>query len=240
MPSSILSWTLALALATTSTPAPPDELDPRARELLERGIAAYERGDFPAAIAAFEEGYAIQPAPVFLYTWAQAARYMDDCETAVELYDRFLATDPPVEQRTATEEYRAKCIPPTEPPSGAVLPAPPPRVVEPQAIETAPVDEAPPAAAPRRRRDPLGPSLVAIGVALTATGIGLATAGGLAARAEADARVYEDFRDQHRRKIGFLASGIPLAGIGVGLLVGGIVRLVVRRRADRSLARRSR
>jgi hypothetical protein len=247
MPSSPLSWALALLLAA-SPPADGQgkggELSPRARELLEVGTRAYERGDFAAAIAAFEEGYAVEPAPVFLYTWAQAARYMDDCAKAIELYERFLATDPPEAQRAAAEEYRAKCAPePTESP--AALPAPPPQAtaIEPRAVEpAAPVrDVDAPArerSASRRRVDPLGTSLVVVGIAVAGAGLGLTGAGIVAVRAEADATVYEGFRDHHRRKIAFLGSGIPLASIGVALLVGGIARLVAHRRSkQRTMSR---
>jgi tetratricopeptide (TPR) repeat protein len=234
MPLSSLACVLGLLLAISSAPAKTDELVPRARELLELGTEAYDRGDFAAAIAAFEAGYAVQPAPVFLYTWAQAARYMDDCETAVELYDRFLATDPPPQQRAAAQEYRAKCAP-GEPPAAAVLPTPPPSV-RPSTIQpetpTAPRVPPEPLETPPRV-DKVGTSLVTIGVLLAGAGLGLTAAGGVAVRAEADAKVYEDFRDHRRRKLAFLGSGIPLAGVGVALLVGGVVSLVQHRRATR-------
>src|SRR5688500_7808596 len=106
MPSFPITWVLAACMAFGPAPGTEERgetFDPQARALLDEGASAYARGDFTGAIAAFERGYAIDPAPVFLYAWAQAARYAGDCVAALDLYDRFLESDPPASQRTAAE-----------------------------------------------------------------------------------------------------------------------------------------
>jgi iron complex outermembrane receptor protein len=207
-------------------------VDPEARALLDEGASAYARGDFTGAIAAFERGYAIDPAPVFLYAWAQAARYAGDCVTAVELYDRFLASEPPAAQRSAAEGYRAKCaatLPPADPPSADA------NVAAPTTVATSsvppPSDAAPDEVTARPRRDRVGPALLGLGVGIALAGIGLSAVGVDAVVRQSDTTAYQDFRDLDRRKRTFFASGVPILAVGIALVIGGAIRLVRMRRA---------
>lgn len=58
------------------------------------GTAAFGRGEYAAASRAFAAGYEIEKWNGFLFAWAQAERKAKNCEKAVQLYSRFIATKP--------------------------------------------------------------------------------------------------------------------------------------------------
>jgi tetratricopeptide (TPR) repeat protein len=86
----------ALAVAEPAVPA-------QARALAERGRIAHDRGDYPAAIAAFTEAYALAPSPALLFDLAQAYRLAGRCADAAVMYRRYLANDPDPEARALAE-----------------------------------------------------------------------------------------------------------------------------------------
>jgi len=80
-----------LALALTLAPsvwadAPPDKQ--RARDAYERGTAAYKRGDFAGAAAAYAEADAIAPSDTALQAALDAAVKADDPSRGAELLER--------------------------------------------------------------------------------------------------------------------------------------------------------
>jgi tetratricopeptide (TPR) repeat protein len=75
------------------------------------GEAAYNRGDFPAAVAAFKRGFALDPnldkhSATYLYNAAQAYRQMRDCPNAAATYRKYLALgdDIPADKRAHVEQ----------------------------------------------------------------------------------------------------------------------------------------
>src|SRR5579862_8300035 len=120
-----LSLLLALALLTAALrpsrawagdadAAPRDDevdalMQPEARALYDRGLAAYQAKDYPTAIRAFEAGFALEPRREFLFANAQARRLAGDCRGAVPLYQRFLEMGPPPVQASATQIALARC-----------------------------------------------------------------------------------------------------------------------------------
>ena len=87
----------ALALALTVAPtafadAPADKQ--RAREAYERGTAAYKRGDFAGAAAAYAEADAIAPSDTALQAGLDAAVKADDPVRGAELLERALTRTP--------------------------------------------------------------------------------------------------------------------------------------------------
>ncbi|HET6582616.1 MAG TPA: hypothetical protein VFG69_04200 [Nannocystaceae bacterium] len=203
---------------------------------VEAGEAAYREGRWDEASAAFAAAYDDTGDPTFLYTRAQAERRAGRCETAVDLYTKFLATSPPEEAARAAGQYRDECralLPPE--------PEPTPAVTSPTVTpDTMPADEpAKPATPPRKwSRDPAGGALVGVGAAALVTGavlVGLAYRDVDRAPGAGDDRRYGDRVDRaHRLEI---AGGTVLA-VGSALVVGGIVRwLVVRSRSAGSTRR---
>ena len=89
------------------TDAVPTQIPAKARSLADRGRAAHDAGDYPAAIAAFIQAYVIAPNPALLFNLAQAYRLQGNCDDAALMYRRYLATGPGPEQRALAETHLA-------------------------------------------------------------------------------------------------------------------------------------
>lgn len=100
---------LSLSL-TIATVAPGGLLsDPAAQAKLGEAREAFERADYSAAAAAIEAAYLIEPAPGLLYPWAQAERQAGECESAIDLYRRFIETNPEPELVEAARGNIGRC-----------------------------------------------------------------------------------------------------------------------------------
>jgi hypothetical protein len=215
---------LALTLSATLALAGPAG---DASSAVQRAEAAYVAEDWNAASKAFEEAYAADPNPVFLYARAQAERLAGRCTVALDLYDRFLATKPPKEAEQEARINRARCE--------AVVEAPPPPDVEP-----GPGDEGSDGpATPPWYKDPVGGSLVGVGVVTTAIGggllgIALANDGDAVAADNEDAFIEAKDSAKVRHRV-----GIALVSVGVALAVAGAIRwgLVARRTSSERRAK---
>jgi len=132
-----LSTLCALLVLAASAPAFADapakvDIPAKARALADRGRARHEAGDYPGAIAAFTEAYALAPSPALLFNLAQSYRLGGQCQDASTMYNRFLATDPPAEARSLAETNLIavdQCVAALRP-----VPVPPPPIVA--AVET--------------------------------------------------------------------------------------------------------
>jgi tetratricopeptide (TPR) repeat protein len=208
-----LAALLAALAAVPSTPwaQPAPAPAPEPDDPVQRALALYGEGRFAEAAVAFEQAYTKSPDPALLYAWAQALRQGGGCERAIEIYDRFLASEPNPTDRDAAIAGRAECI--------AKRPVPPPP--EETARPTTPA-----VVAPAERpwyRDGVGAILIGAGA------VGLATGGGLYlwARSSADGgETYGDAvnaldRARERRTI-----AVVVAGVGGALAVAGLVRLL--------------
>ena len=107
--------------APSPTPAdtPADSTDARARAaaLVERGHAAYDRADYPAALAAFEEAHALRPSPKLHYNLGvchqrlmesaaargDAAAESAHAVAAIDAFNRYLVERPTADDRTEVE-----------------------------------------------------------------------------------------------------------------------------------------
>ncbi len=93
---------------------------PTAETLYTEGRAAYDRGDFRAAITAWNTSYELSRETELLFDLAQAYRLSGDCATAISTYDDFIACAPDAEQRPLAEdlvrELRPKCVATKQPP----------------------------------------------------------------------------------------------------------------------------
>ncbi len=90
---------LASALLLAGAPAAADD-DAQSRAYFETGAKAYEKGDYPNAIRAFEQAYALTKRPGLVFSIAQSYKrqYAIDSNPAnlrkaLEYYRRFLAED---------------------------------------------------------------------------------------------------------------------------------------------------
>jgi tetratricopeptide (TPR) repeat protein len=204
----------------------------KARALFEQGIARFGARDFEDAIAAFEASYKLDPRPEVLFSLAQAERQSGDCPTAVALYRKFLATDPPARHADAARDGIGKCE--------RALASRPLDVAapEPAAPEQAsapgptPVPAPPPTSSPAPRaawRTPVGLALLGGGALGLGGGAALFVAARKAAGEADDAARYDDYvarmdRAESRQRLAFIVGGAGAALVATGaivLLTGG-------------------
>lgn len=222
---------VALAVPSLARAVP---TDPEAKAHLERGNAAYGKGDYKLAVEEYRKGYAKQDDPAFLYTWAQAERKRNDCAAAVKLYQRYLATNPPELSAEYARDGILKCAeilagdaamppgaedsPPEDAPTDAEAE---PEVTPPEPTPTKDDDR------PKWPRDPAAAVLVSLGAAGILAGVGVFVAGSIEGGKPTD--TYGAYDDQlaEVRKL-YIGGGVAL-GLGVGLLAGGIARWMVLR-----------
>ncbi len=208
--------------------------DPVAKGHLERGNAAYARGDFKTAVDEYRKGFAKQDDPAFLYTWAQAERRRNDCASAVKLYQRYLATDPPQLSAEYARDGILKCA---EILAGDFVMPPGDAAAGDDGDEPIVDDEVDPESTPapddRRKwpRDPAAAVLVSFGAAgvLASTGV-LVAASIDNNRPSTDYGVFDDRQQRVRR---FQIGGGVALGVGVGLLAGGIARWMLLRNREK-------
>jgi tetratricopeptide (TPR) repeat protein len=72
--------------------------------LVRSAVTAYDAGDAPTAIASLQRAYAIRPVARILYNLGRAHELGGDFATAVDYYQRFLATNPSSEAAAVARE----------------------------------------------------------------------------------------------------------------------------------------
>src|ERR1043165_2668234 len=106
MRATLLASLLGMALSQRALAESPNA---QAKAHFDQGAVFFAAKDYEAAISAFEAGYALDPRPEILFAWAQAARLSGDCPSAIVLYERFLAGQPPARQARAARANRELC-----------------------------------------------------------------------------------------------------------------------------------
>jgi len=240
---------LALAVA----PAGADTLKPEAQKHLDAGLALFDKGDYGKAIDEFKAAYEIDPAPKVLFALAQARRLSGDCDTAMDLYNQYLATLPSEAQTEAAKAAMKLCDgkthpkqvtePPvthdevTAPPPVETHTVPPPAQVAPEVMrpEPAPIVTVEPHR-PWYRRHPIGAGLSAGGAISIGVGVGfLISANATKHRAE-DEMNRDDFiaaidKANTRRK-----TGLGFLVIGGALVTAGILEITLHHTSHDTLA----
>jgi tetratricopeptide (TPR) repeat protein len=252
----LVAVALALLVATPAAAAPRKG---KARALFDRGVKAYQTGDYAAAAAALDESYAIEKDVETLYAWAQAERKLEHCDRAIALWEKLLALDLPAKNKQAiqlkiddcsAELAKQQAIAPKPGPAAKPEPSSSPEPAaapdepaagEPGAAATtatadlAPRREPPPESSGRSRwKNPIGLSLIGVGV----IGLGAGTVFLLQARsadaAKDDAATLDEFldkRDEARSK-----GTLSIVGYAAGavLIGGGIAWILTRPDGERA------
>ncbi len=94
----------APALAQPAPPAPSAQEIERAKALFQEGTDAYKRGEFPTALAAYEEAHKLYPAPQFLFNIAQCHFQLKNWDRAEFFFEGYLREVPGAENRSLVEE----------------------------------------------------------------------------------------------------------------------------------------
>jgi tetratricopeptide (TPR) repeat protein len=237
---------MAVALAAVSLAAVRNaDARPKRRDAkaaFDRGVVAYQKGNFQGASEALGKSFELERDVDTLFAWAQAERKLDHCDKAMELYEQLLTFNLPAANKTAVEGKLAECrtitaqqqphpAPPVEPvpPPPAAAPPPPsaPAVTPPSApVAAAPSPVQPPAreeppSAPRTRyvfyKDPVALGLGGAGVVALGVGVGFLAAAHAASSDASAATTYQQVLDANhkvdqRNKLG-----------GGGLITGGVL-----------------
>lgn len=89
-------WRAALICALLVTGSPAAGADPRrdAGRLLDEGVALYQSGDYPGALARFRRAYAVYPSPKILFNLASTLEVLGRDVDAAHAYSLFLAQSP--------------------------------------------------------------------------------------------------------------------------------------------------
>jgi tetratricopeptide (TPR) repeat protein len=102
----IAAVVLAVSSAASAEPRP---MAAQAQVEMERGDRSYAAKDYAGAIAAYEAGFAVDPHPDFLYKKGQALRLLGKCEAAIQAYQGFLASSPPLVESERTHRNITRC-----------------------------------------------------------------------------------------------------------------------------------
>ncbi|MEO8554852.1 MAG: hypothetical protein ABI678_32965, partial [Kofleriaceae bacterium] len=75
----------------------------------DKGVAAYKKSDFAAASLAFDRALALEVDLETLFAYAQAERKQGHCAKASELYVKLLAMKMPAENKTVVKDQLEEC-----------------------------------------------------------------------------------------------------------------------------------
>lgn len=228
----VRTWLAAVAVLALVTPAAAAPKGAQAKASFDRGVVAYQKGEFAAAADALGTSFKLEPDAETLFAWAQSERQLENCEKSIELFNKLIGFDLPAENKKVVQGKIDECkaiIAAKQPKPADPVPTPTPvKPVDdpPQVVKPLPDDPPPTPGRSPWWKDPIGDGLVGLGV------VGLGVGGYFlfsARQAEQESRKNIDqFEEndklaQSRGKIGVIST---IAG-GV-LVVGGIVRYATR------------
>jgi len=219
---------LVIGALLASVPAMAAPKGKAAKAAFDRGVAAYQKGDFPGASEALGQSYRLEPDIETLFAWAQSERQQNNCESALDLYTKLLELDMPAENKDAVRAKMDECKAIIAAKTGVLdKPLDPPKQ-EDKPVEPPPVEEPKPQPEGRSPwwKDPIGDALTVGGVvALGVGGYFLYSAKQAEDKSKENDAVFEEQQDkaESHGKI-----GVVLTLTGGAFIVGGIVRYMTR------------
>lgn len=234
----VSAWLAALAVLALAAPAAAAPKAGPAKVAFDRGVAAYQKGNFAAASDALEDSFKLEADVETLYAWAQSERQLERCEKAIELFEKLLQYDMPAENKKVVRGKIDECKallpekqPPKQPePEPEPEPAPQPEAgrSDPPAAGPTSVDRGSPGGTPWWK-DPLGGALVGAGVVGLAAGVYfLGSARGAEQDSQQPGLDFEAFKALDDRAQSHGRIGLISLVAGGALVTGGIVRYVTR------------
>ena len=217
-----------------------------AKRFYHLGEEFYRRAAYARALEQFQEAYKLAPKPAMLYNMARCQEALGRLAEAIELYQKYLKTNPPnhliIKARidNLKKQLEQRKPKPAPKPASQPLPKPKPQpkpkpVLKPQPKPTSiPTPQPEPAPESRPLRTP-GWALVGAGGALLATGLVM----GALASDQADEMEqigqafdtrYADAGDVESKGKTFQALQIVGLAVGGAALASGVVLLILHRR----------
>lgn len=227
---------IVLAVAAATASAAPKGGD--AKAAFNKGIAAYQRKDYAAAALAFAKSDYLEPDLETEYAWAQAERKAGNCGKAVQLYEKLIANPTlPSANRSAVQQQLAECKailaaekpvekqPEKQPEKPAEQPPAPVVDDKPDLPGTPQTPERPAPGATARAwwKEPVGGSLVTLGVLSGAVGGYFLYTGHTAEQQSKQADNFAKFTELHDKARSRGEIGVIATASGGALLVGGIL-----------------
>ncbi|MEM6994487.1 MAG: hypothetical protein AAF721_28485 [Myxococcota bacterium] len=216
----------------------PDADEQGSRRFGELIDEAANRGELEAALRLTDEAQRLYPHHRWHFWRASLLGELDDCEAAIPEYEAYLAEETDPANRQSAEAALDACRADVTPPE----PVPPPDPTPQEAVDSPLAPPEMPAPSPARpwHRDPVGVSLVSVGlVGVGASAVLLIQARRGRDRAET-AGDLQGFDDRFRRARGLNVGGYATLGVGAALIVGGVLSFVVAaRRGDAALEARA-
>lgn len=220
------AWLAASAVLAITSPVMAAPKGAAAKAAFERGVVAYQKGDFAVATEALGTSFKLENDVETLFAWAQAELQRENCEKANELFDKLLSFDFPAENKAVIRSKIDECKvilaakAPAEPPPAEPV-APPPPVEPPKPLPQPRSAEGSP-----WWKDPIGDGLVGAGViGLAAGAYFLVSASNAEAKSLESYNLYEENNDraESQGRIGVIAT---IAG--GALIAGGVIRYMTR------------
>jgi hypothetical protein len=211
---------IAAVLASSTALASPKGKE--AKAAWDRGVVAYQKGDFVAASEALGQSYKLEPDVETLFAWAQSERQQNKCESAIELYKKLLDSDMPTENKAAVQTKLDECKAIIAAKTGTTTRPIEEPIKEPIKREEPP----PPSEGSPWYKDPIGDALTIGGVAAVGVGVYF-----LAAASKAEERSkesHENFQKEQDDAESKGRIGVILSITGGALIVGGVVRYMTR------------
>lgn len=200
-----------------------------ARRAYAKGMTAYNLQRFAEALALFQRAYEEKQDPAFLFNLAQCQRQLGQYDTAAKSYRAYLNSSPQTpanaeqvrvligEMETAAQRKVASELP-------LVTPTPTPVVTTPTPVVTTPattsVDHA-------WYRNPVGWTLVGVGVAGLGVSIGLLVHGNDLDHQLGSATSLTQVQQLQSDRDTFRTAGFALVGVGAAAAVAGAVVLAL-------------
>jgi tetratricopeptide (TPR) repeat protein len=248
------AWLIVLALVSlaSSADAKPKRRD--AKVAFDRGVAAYQKGNFEAASEALGKSFDLERDVDTLFAWAQSERKLEHCDKASDLYEKLLTFNLPAANKSAVELKLDECRkiigqqkPKAEPAPGEPVPVSGPGDPKPPSVQEPPLRSAdgviPPEPPPQPGdpqptvrvwyKDPVALGLVGGGI--VATGVGTAfliSARALSNDAKAGTKAgktYDEVQDLNDKATSRGTIGLITTAAGGALLVGGLVWIATHR-----------
>lgn len=221
------------AQAPTAPQKPTKSMVAAAERYFRDGVEFTEEGNYSAARAAFEAGYALSQEPDFLHNLSWAAEREGKLSDAIAYAERYIEAKPDADNAERTRRRIALLR--SRLPAAPATVTPPPAPAPPQAEIAAPSpptpSPAPPSLPPPSRARKLHPGaigLLASGGALTAAGLGcLAGASVTNGQAQVPSVTFEEWSRLNDRGRALNTAGLTLTiGGGVTLVGGGVWAIV--------------